>query len=104
MESLSVFLLFSNCMGSTKIGKDMNECIQSNKMLLLNNNEQHCSLIDQDYIERFKQFQIYVSQVKKITRPGCSPEMLDMALTSISSLFETLSAISSKPAILHASL
>lgn len=35
-------------------------------------------------------------QVRKIARPGCSPETLDLVLSSMSSLVETLSLMSSK--------
>ncbi|KAL1546568.1 diphosphate--fructose-6-phosphate 1-phosphotransferase [Salvia divinorum] len=62
------------------------------------------SFHNHDYIEKIKEFQSYVDMVKRFTRPGCSAETLDVALNSISSLVNTLSVMSSKQRILHASL
>ncbi|XP_057812259.1 uncharacterized protein LOC131026398 isoform X2 [Salvia miltiorrhiza] len=62
------------------------------------------SFYNQDYLDKIKELQFYVDKVKRFTRPGCSAEALDVALSSISSLVDTLSAMSSKQLILHASL
>ncbi|XP_057800323.1 uncharacterized protein LOC131015879 isoform X2 [Salvia miltiorrhiza] len=62
------------------------------------------SFCSQDYFDKIKELQFYVDKVKRFTRPGCSAETLDVALSSISSLVDTLSAMSSKQLILHASL
>ncbi|XP_042018038.1 uncharacterized protein LOC121765835 isoform X2 [Salvia splendens] len=56
------------------------------------------------YDENMEELQSYFDMVKRFTRPGCSAETLDVALNSISSLVDTLSAMSSKHHILHASL
>ncbi|KAI3448991.1 hypothetical protein Pfo_005656 [Paulownia fortunei] len=82
------------CMLCTEDENLINDSIISNKMLLLK--EPCFSFLDQDYVEKIKEFQCFVDMVKKIVRPGCSPEMLNVALSSMSSLVKTLSVISSK--------
>ncbi|KAA8515769.1 hypothetical protein F0562_018620 [Nyssa sinensis] len=53
-------------------------------------------LQDHDYIGKIKELQVYVDKVKKIVKPGCSQEVLEVALSSMSSLVETLSVLSSR--------
>ncbi|KAL3815197.1 hypothetical protein ACJIZ3_016465 [Penstemon smallii] len=58
---------------------------------------------DRDYVEKIDEFHFYVDKVKKIVKPGCAPEMLNVALSSLNSLVQELSLLSSKQ-YLHASL
>ncbi|PIN15874.1 hypothetical protein CDL12_11479 [Handroanthus impetiginosus] len=81
--------------------KLLNDSISSNNKLLPK--EPCSSFYDEDHVEQIKEFQFYVDTVKKIVRPGCSPETLDVALSSISSLLKILSVISSER-YMHASL
>ncbi|KAL8028429.1 hypothetical protein ABFX02_14G159600 [Erythranthe guttata] len=48
-----------------------------------------------DYAEMIKELHLYINMVKKLTKPGCSSEILNVALSSMTSLVETLSAVSS---------
>uniref|UniRef100_F6I1G6 Uncharacterized protein n=1 Tax=Vitis vinifera TaxID=29760 RepID=F6I1G6_VITVI len=52
---------------------------------------------DQDYTGKIKELQAYLDKVNEIVKPGCSPEVLKVALNSISSLVNFLSHISSSP-------
>ncbi|CAL5331176.1 unnamed protein product [Camellia sinensis] len=62
-------------------------------------------LRDEDYTEDIKEVQAYldklcglgVDMVKKIVRPGCSQQVLNVAVSSMSSLARILSALSSEP-------
>ncbi|CAL5382512.1 unnamed protein product [Camellia sinensis] len=54
-------------------------------------------LQDEDYTEDIKEVQAFLDKVKKIVRPGCSQEVLNVAVSSMSSLARILSAMSSKP-------
>ncbi|KAI8026946.1 E3 ubiquitin-protein ligase UPL6 [Camellia lanceoleosa] len=54
-------------------------------------------LRDEDYTEDIKDVHAYLDKVKKIVRPGCSQEVLNVAVSSMSSLARILSAMSSKP-------
>uniref|UniRef100_A0A6M2ELB6 Uncharacterized protein n=1 Tax=Populus davidiana TaxID=266767 RepID=A0A6M2ELB6_9ROSI len=58
---------------------------------------------DQEYIKEIKELHAYLDMVKTMVRPGCSPEVLKTALNSMSTLFNTLTFVSSgtRP---HASL
>ncbi|KAJ6700244.1 PYROPHOSPHATE--FRUCTOSE 6-PHOSPHATE 1-PHOSPHOTRANSFERASE [Salix purpurea] len=58
---------------------------------------------DQEYIKEIKELHAYLDTVKTMVRPGCSPEVLKIALNSMSTLFNTLTFVSSvtRP---HASL
>ncbi|KAH8506837.1 hypothetical protein Peur_044000 [Populus x canadensis] len=58
---------------------------------------------DQEYIKEIKELHAYLDMVKTVVRPGCSPEVLKIALNSMSTLFNTLTFVSSvtRP---HASL
>ncbi|KAK4416130.1 hypothetical protein Salat_2720400 [Sesamum alatum] len=89
------------CIPRTKDDKLFNDSRSTNTMLLL---KESCSgFHDQDYVEKIEEFQFYVDTVKKIAKPGCSPEMVEVALSSVSSLVKTLSFMSSGQYI-HASL
>ncbi|KAL7126011.1 hypothetical protein ABFS83_14G156100 [Erythranthe nasuta] len=48
-----------------------------------------------DYAEKIKELHLYIDMVKKIAKPGCSSQILNVALSSMTSLVETLSAVSS---------
>ncbi|CAK9160160.1 unnamed protein product [Ilex paraguariensis] len=65
--------------------------------------ESGLDLHNQHYIERIKELQCQLDMVKEIVRPGCSEEVLNVALNSISSLVRILSMLSSKQKP-HASL
>ncbi|CAL5331178.1 unnamed protein product [Camellia sinensis] len=54
-------------------------------------------LRDEDYTEDIKDVPAYLDKVKKIVRPGCSKEVLNVAVSSMSSLTRILSAMSSEP-------
>ncbi|XP_011093446.1 uncharacterized protein LOC105173417 [Sesamum indicum] len=89
------------CILRTEDGKLMNDCTSSNTTLLL---KESCSgFHDRGYIEKIEEFQFYIDTVKKIAKPGCSPEMLEVALNSVSSLVKTLSMMSYRQ-YMHASL
>ncbi|XP_052194000.1 pyrophosphate--fructose 6-phosphate 1-phosphotransferase subunit alpha-like [Diospyros lotus] len=60
-------------------------------------------LQDQEYIGNIKKVQVYLDKMKKIVRPGCSQEVLDVAVSSMSSLVRILSVTSPTPKP-HASL
>ncbi|KAG6703275.1 pyrophosphate--fructose 6-phosphate 1-phosphotransferase subunit alpha-like isoform X2 [Carya illinoinensis] len=51
---------------------------------------------DLDYMEKIKELQGYLDMVKKIAKPGCSEEVLNVALSSMSSLVNLLSSMSSR--------
>ncbi|KAJ6408473.1 hypothetical protein OIU84_011733 [Salix udensis] len=50
---------------------------------------------DQEYIKEIKELHAYLDTVKTVVRPGCSPEVLKIALNSMSTLFNTLTFVSS---------
>lgn len=62
----------------------------------MSSKKQVSSFQDEDYAENIKQFQLQVDKVKKLAKPGCSPQILNAALGSMLSLFDTLSLITSK--------
>ncbi|EOY27509.1 PREDICTED: pyrophosphate--fructose 6-phosphate 1-phosphotransferase subunit alpha 2 isoform X1 [Theobroma cacao] len=45
---------------------------------------------DEDHIKRLKEFQAYYDMVKRMVKPGCSQEVLKVALNSMSSLKKNL--------------
>ncbi|XP_030446937.1 pyrophosphate--fructose 6-phosphate 1-phosphotransferase subunit alpha [Syzygium oleosum] len=49
---------------------------------------------DQDYMGRIKKLQEYLDKVRTIVKPGCSPEVLKAALSSMASVTEVLSVLS----------
>ncbi|TVU28250.1 hypothetical protein EJB05_19760 [Eragrostis curvula] len=53
---------------------------------------------DQDYMGRIKKLQEYLEKVKSIVKPGCSQDILKAALSSMSSVTETLTIMSSSSA------
>ncbi|XP_062144775.1 pyrophosphate--fructose 6-phosphate 1-phosphotransferase subunit alpha-like isoform X2 [Alnus glutinosa] len=55
------------------------------------------------YMEKIKELQDYLEKVKNMVKPGCSQEVLKVALSSMSSLVNFLSSMSTRPK-LHASL
>ncbi|KAK2967895.1 hypothetical protein RJ640_001564 [Escallonia rubra] len=65
-----------------------NSRLQSEELIL--------GLHNQEYIGNLKELQNYFDMVKKIVRPGCSEEVLNVALSSLSSLAKVLFAMSSK--------
>ncbi|XP_030553126.1 pyrophosphate--fructose 6-phosphate 1-phosphotransferase subunit alpha 2-like [Rhodamnia argentea] len=58
---------------------------------------EHFCEVDEDSNEKMKQLQGYIEMVQQIVKPGCSPEMVEVALRSMASLVEFLSSVSSKP-------
>ncbi|MCO5567775.1 hypothetical protein L7F22_021470 [Adiantum nelumboides] len=52
------------------------------------------SLQDQDYIGRIQELWAYLEKVKKMVQPGCPEEVLKAALSSMNSVIEVLSVIS----------
>ncbi|XAR63327.1 hypothetical protein NMG60_11023232 [Bertholletia excelsa] len=50
----------------------------------------------QEYIDNIKEVLVHLDKVKKITTPGCSQEVLNVAVSSMSSLARVLSVMSSK--------
>ncbi|CAK7340349.1 unnamed protein product [Dovyalis caffra] len=50
---------------------------------------------DREHIEEIKELHAYLDMVKTMVRPGCSPEVLKMALNSMSTLFNILTFASS---------
>lgn len=59
---------------------------------------------DQDYLEKITKLQGYLDEVKKIVRESCSEEVLEVALSSVSSLISILSSMASSSTKLHSSL
>ncbi|KAG7025939.1 Pyrophosphate--fructose 6-phosphate 1-phosphotransferase subunit alpha [Cucurbita argyrosperma subsp. argyrosperma] len=61
---------------------------------------------DQDYLEKITKLQGYLDEVKKIVRESCSEEVLEVALSSVSSLISILSSMASSSSFtkLHSSL
>ncbi|KAK9193761.1 hypothetical protein WN944_004458 [Citrus x changshan-huyou] len=57
----------------------------------------------EEYITKIKEFQAYLDLVQKIAKPGCSQEVLKVALNSMASLVKILDCLSSTLK-LHASL
>ncbi|PKA60658.1 Pyrophosphate--fructose 6-phosphate 1-phosphotransferase subunit alpha [Apostasia shenzhenica] len=49
---------------------------------------------DQDYMGKVKELQAYIDKVKKIVKPGCSQEVLKVALSSMASVVDILSVMS----------
>ncbi|XP_075478309.1 uncharacterized protein LOC142519246 [Primulina tabacum] len=82
------------CMLNTEDEICMNDAICSNDSM--SSKKQVSSFQDEDYTENMKQFQLQVDKFKKLAKPGCSPEILNTALGSMLSLFDTLSLITSK--------
>ncbi|XP_073307248.1 pyrophosphate--fructose 6-phosphate 1-phosphotransferase subunit alpha-like [Primulina huaijiensis] len=82
------------CMLNTEDEICMKDAICSNDSM--SSKKQVSSFQDEDYTENMKQFQLQVDKVKKLAKPGCSPEILNAALGSMSSLFDTLSLLTSK--------
>lgn len=66
----------------------------------LQSDEHHLNFHDQECIGKIKELQFYLDTVEKVVKPGCSQELLNVALTSLSSLVKTLSIISSGPCLL----
>ncbi|XP_024987505.1 uncharacterized protein LOC112522541 [Cynara cardunculus var. scolymus] len=64
--------------------------------------EHFLSRADQDYMEKIRELHDRLDMVKKIVRPGCSYEVLNTALSFMSSLAAILSQM--PPQKLHASL
>ncbi|XVE88478.1 hypothetical protein DITRI_Ditri19aG0072600 [Diplodiscus trichospermus] len=58
---------------------------------------------DEDHIRKIKEFLASFDMVKKMVKPGCSQEVLKVALNSMSTLVSILTYMSSSP-ILHSSL
>ncbi|KAG6543305.1 hypothetical protein Mapa_015219 [Marchantia paleacea] len=52
------------------------------------------SVEDQDYVGRIQELQKYLDQVKEMVKPGCPPEVLKVALSSMASVTEILSVMS----------
>ncbi|CAL9047526.1 pyrophosphate--fructose 6-phosphate 1-phosphotransferase subunit alpha-like [Musa acuminata AAA Group] len=52
------------------------------------------SVEDQDYMGRIKKLQEYLDKVKSIVKPGCSQDVLKAALSSMASVTEVLSVMS----------
>lgn len=52
------------------------------------------SVEDQDYMGRMKKLQEYLDKVKSIVKPGCSQDVLKAALSSMASVTEVLSVMS----------
>ncbi|KAB5551611.1 hypothetical protein DKX38_008922 [Salix brachista] len=50
---------------------------------------------DQEYIKEIKELHAYLDTVKTMVRPGCSPEVMKIAMNSMSTLFNTLTFVSS---------
>ncbi|XP_066319382.1 pyrophosphate--fructose 6-phosphate 1-phosphotransferase subunit alpha-like [Miscanthus floridulus] len=50
---------------------------------------------DQDYMGRIKKLQEYLEKVKSIVKPGCSQDVLKVALSAMSSVTETLNIMTS---------
>ncbi|ESR42933.1 hypothetical protein CICLE_v10013226mg [Citrus x clementina] len=50
---------------------------------------------DEEYITKIKEFQAYLDLVQKIAKPGCSQEVLKVALNSMASLVKILNCMSS---------
>ncbi|KAL4585888.1 hypothetical protein LXL04_010515 [Taraxacum kok-saghyz] len=59
------------------------------------------SVSEQDYMEKIRELHERLDMVKKIVRPGCSDDVLNTALSYLSSLATILSHMPQK---LHASL
>ncbi|KAI4389663.1 hypothetical protein MLD38_001864 [Melastoma candidum] len=52
---------------------------------------------DQDYMGRIKLLREYLEKVRTIVKPGCSQEVLKVALSAMASLIDVLSVLSSSP-------
>ncbi|KAI3418631.1 uncharacterized protein J3R85_013577 [Psidium guajava] len=55
---------------------------------------------DENPNEKMKELQHYIEMVQQIVKPGCSPEVVEVALRSVASLVEFLSSVSSKPELI----
>ncbi|KAL3516710.1 hypothetical protein ACH5RR_023612 [Cinchona calisaya] len=55
---------------------------------------------EQECIGKINELQFYIDTVEKFVKPGCSEEVLNVALTSMSSLVKTLSIMSSREFLL----
>ncbi|PON56680.1 hypothetical protein PanWU01x14_178980 [Parasponia andersonii] len=62
-----------------------------------------CREEDQDYIDKINELHDYLDMVMNMVKPGCSEQVLKVALGHMSSLVDTLSFMSLM-AKLHASL
>ncbi|KAI3498473.1 hypothetical protein L1887_34248 [Cichorium endivia] len=72
-----------------------------NQGVKLVNKEYLLNVTEQDYMEKIRELHERLDMVKKIVKPGCSHEVLNTALCSLSSLAKILSQMPQK---LHASL
>ncbi|OWM83241.1 hypothetical protein CDL15_Pgr012722 [Punica granatum] len=52
--------------------------------------------VDKEYNERMEEFQRQLDVVQKMVKPGCSVEVLNVALASIASLVDVLDFFSSE--------
>ncbi|KAL3739117.1 hypothetical protein ACJRO7_020508 [Eucalyptus globulus] len=51
---------------------------------------------EEDLSEKMKELQGYIKMVQQTVKPGCSPEVVELALHSMANLVEFLSSVSSK--------
>ncbi|XP_012070184.1 pyrophosphate--fructose 6-phosphate 1-phosphotransferase subunit alpha isoform X6 [Jatropha curcas] len=72
--------------GPTQVGK-----------LGCDENSSDTPMKDQECIKEMKEIHAYLDMVKEMVRPGCSQEMLKVALNSMASPFNTLTSMSSEP-------
>ncbi|GER45153.1 pyrophosphate--fructose 6-phosphate1-phosphotransferase subunit alpha 1 [Striga asiatica] len=97
-----------NCMDAnhsftTEYSELVSSC--SGGIICAEDDEKPCfSFYNQGYVEKIKEFEFYVDMVKKIARPGCEAQVLDVALAQMLILFETLTLVSSCKPNIRASL
>lgn len=56
---------------------------------------------DQDYMGRIKELQEYLDKVRNIVKPGCSQDVLKVALSAMASVTEILSVMSSPSSVVQ---
>ncbi|CAA2934007.1 pyrophosphate--fructose 6-phosphate 1-phosphotransferase subunit alpha-like [Olea europaea subsp. europaea] len=77
------------CTEDEKLMKD-DICLSN----MLPHRKSYLSFHDLDYAEKIKKLQCFLDSVKKIASPGCSQEVLNVALSLMSTLVRILSAMS----------
>ncbi|XP_039070797.1 pyrophosphate--fructose 6-phosphate 1-phosphotransferase subunit alpha-like [Hibiscus syriacus] len=85
---------------SDYINNMMDELYQEAGTTLLNAPDSSMAFMDmyrddENHIRKIKEFQDYFEMVKRMVKPGCSEEVLKVALASMSSLVSILTYMSS---------
>lgn len=96
--------LEANCISNEHSASSAKNTVDEGEVLkddFYSNDRLHCGEVclhfhDQDYIEKMKEFHFYLDTVRRLAKPGCSQEVLNVALTSLSTIVQRLYVMSSR--------